>query len=79
MPRTRLLHQGLLLGAVVIGLSVASGAAKAGGFAIREQSTTGLGSAFAGIAAGPGISSIYWNPAARSRWQRDWRQSLAEA
>jgi long-chain fatty acid transport protein len=50
----------------VIGLSVASDAAKAGGFAIREQSTTGLGAAFAGIAAGPDISSIFWNPAAVS-------------
>jgi long-chain fatty acid transport protein len=38
--------------------------AKAGGFAIREQSTLGLGAAFAGIAAGDELSSIYWNSAA---------------
>ena len=35
----------------------------AGGFAIREQSTVGLGSAFAGIAAGGALSSMFWNPA----------------
>lgn len=36
----------------------------AGGFAIREQSTTGLGNAFAGSATGLDLSSMYWNPAA---------------
>ncbi len=36
----------------------------AGGFAVREQSTTLLGSAFAGSAAGGDISSMYWNAAA---------------
>jgi long-chain fatty acid transport protein len=36
----------------------------AGGFAIREQSTTGLGLSFAGVAAGSGDgSSMFWNPA----------------
>lgn len=34
-----------------------------GGFAIREQSTSGLGAAFAGNAAGYDLSTIYWNPA----------------
>src|SRR5262245_38363455 len=38
--------------------------ADAGGFSVREQSTTFLGSAFAGSAAGGDISSIYWNSAA---------------
>ncbi len=37
--------------------------ALAGGFSIREQSTSGLGSAFAGNAAGYDLSTIYWNPA----------------
>ncbi len=37
---------------------------QAGGFAIREQSASGLGSAFAGIAAGGDLSSLFWNPAA---------------
>ena len=33
-------------------------------FALREQSATGLGMSFAGVAAGSaGISSMYWNPA----------------
>lgn len=37
--------------------------AKAGGFAIREQSTSSLGAAFAGNAAGYDLSTIYWNSA----------------
>lgn len=65
MPRNQISQWALLLGTLVIGLSVAS-SAKAGGFAVREQSTSGLGSAFAGIAAGTDLSSIFWNPAAVS-------------
>lgn len=38
--------------------------AQAGGFAIREQSASLLGSAFAGAAAGGDLSSSFWNPAA---------------
>lgn len=38
--------------------------ATAGGFAIREQSAQFQGSSFAGSAAGGGLSSMYWNPAA---------------
>ena len=34
-----------------------------GAFAVREQSAYGLGSSFAGIAAGGSLSSIFWNPA----------------
>ena len=37
--------------------------ANAGGFALREQSAYGQGSAFAGIAAGGSQSSMFWNPA----------------
>jgi long-chain fatty acid transport protein len=38
--------------------------AYAGGFSIREQSTEGQGSSFAGVAAGTtGLSSMFWNPA----------------
>src|SRR5262249_2719150 len=37
--------------------------ANAGGFAVREQSAYGLGSAYAGIAAGGSQSSMFWNPA----------------
>lgn len=41
-----------------------AGEALAGGFAIREQSAQFQGSSFAGSAAGGGLSSMYWNPAA---------------
>lgn len=43
--------------------TIYSSAANAGGFSIREQSTSGLGAAFAGNAAGYDLSTIYWNPA----------------
>ncbi len=49
-----------LLCAGIMGAS----SAFAGGFAVREQSASGLGSAFAGVAAGGDLSSIFWNPAA---------------
>jgi long-chain fatty acid transport protein len=42
---------------------MASGAANAGGFAIREQSAIGQGASFAGVAAGGTLSSMFWNPA----------------
>lgn len=42
--------------------------ALAGGFSVREQSAEGLGSAFAGIAAGTdGLSAMFWNPATISQ------------
>ena len=50
------------LAAVAVGVSV-SPLAHAGGFGIREQSTSGLGAAFAGNAAGYDLSTIFWNPA----------------
>jgi long-chain fatty acid transport protein len=50
--------------AAVAGLTLAIGAAHAGGFAVREQSAYFLGSAFAGSAAGGDLSSMYWNSAA---------------
>lgn len=53
----------IVIAAVVAGVTAASSAAEAGGFAVREQSTSGLGAAFAGIAAGYDLSSIFWNPA----------------
>ncbi len=52
-----------VIAVVAIGSMFASSAAEAGGFAIREQSASGLGTAFAGIAAGGDLSSIFWNPA----------------
>jgi long-chain fatty acid transport protein len=42
------------------------GTATAGGFGVHEQSISGLGAAFAGVAAGYDLSSIYWNPAGSS-------------
>ena len=47
--------------AAVFGLT---GNALAGGFAVREQSASLMGSAFAGAAAGGDLSSAFWNPAA---------------
>ncbi|MEJ1935936.1 outer membrane protein transport protein, partial [Nostoc sp. NIES-2111] len=50
--------------ATALALSLLSSTAIAGGFALREQSTTGLGQAFGGVAAGSaGVSSMFWNPA----------------
>lgn len=45
-------------------LTLSAGQALAGGFAIREQSTEFQGMAFAGNAAGWGLSAMFWNPAA---------------
>lgn len=59
-----------MLGTAAVAALVASvGAASAGGFAIREQSTQFLGTAWAGAAAGGGLSSMFWNPAALSTVQ----------
>jgi len=52
----------LLAGAAVL-VPMAAIEANAGGFAIREQSTVGQGDAFAGVAAGGALSSMFWNPA----------------
>lgn len=49
--------------AIALTVSLAS-PATAGGFAVREQSSSFLGMAFAGAAAGGDLSSSYWNPAA---------------
>ncbi len=54
----------LSYGIVVGGSLLVASSAIAGGFSIREQSTTGLGKAFADSAAGTDLSSMYWNPAA---------------
>lgn len=45
-------------------LTVSASQAHAGGFAIREQSASGLGAAFAGVGAGYDLSSVFWNSAA---------------
>lgn len=64
MKRNKSARRGLI-GALLAGgsaLAIAS-SAFAGGFAVREQSTQFLGTAFAGSAAGMGLSSMFWNPA----------------
>ena len=56
-------NRNLLAGVAAVSLLAATGA-QAGGFALREQSSTGMGAAFAGSAAGAaGLSSMFWNPA----------------
>jgi long-chain fatty acid transport protein len=53
----------LLAAGLATGLASCS-VATAGSFALREQSTIGLGDAYAGAAAGAaGLGSLYWNPA----------------
>lgn len=51
-------------GAVACAVAMASAPAFAGGFSVHEQSVSGLGSAFAGVAAGQDLSSMFWNAAA---------------
>lgn len=48
----------------IVSCAIAIDSADAGGFAIREQSAQFQGSSFAGNAAGGGLSSMFWNPAA---------------
>src|SRR5271169_3273886 len=47
----------------VAALVAATASATAGGFYIREQSTWGQGTSFAGVAAGGSSSAMFWNPA----------------
>ncbi|MGA0530670.1 OmpP1/FadL family transporter [Hansschlegelia sp. KR7-227] len=59
-------HARLATAALTVALaSGASTAAMAGAFGLREQSATGQGLSFAGMAAGGGdsISGMFWNPA----------------
>jgi long-chain fatty acid transport protein len=54
----------LALSCASVGVLLAvTSAAKAGGFALREQSAYGQGSSYAGVAAGGSLSSMFWNPA----------------
>src|SRR5437762_2456358 len=54
-------------------LATAAGDAGASGFQLQEQSTSGLGVAYAGMAAAAqDASTVFWNPAAmstRSGWE----------
>lgn len=53
-----------LIAATALGSLAITSFANAGGFAVREQSTSAQGSSFAGAAAGFDLSSMFWNPAA---------------
>jgi long-chain fatty acid transport protein len=64
MTALKALRSAILGAALLCGLGPLAPTVHAGGFAVREQSTTFLGAAFAGAAAGDDISSMYWNPAA---------------
>ena len=52
-------------------MAVTAGDASAGGFAVREQSSSFLGTSFAGNAAGGDMSSMYWNSAALGMMDAD--------
>src|SRR5262245_35430673 len=53
----------LLLSSTLILVISATTNASAGAFGLREQSTYGQGSSFAGVAACGSLSSMFWNPA----------------
>src|SRR5262249_51248796 len=59
------LRAGTALGTLII----ATAQAHAGAFAIREQSTYGQGTSFAGVAAGGSLSSMFWNPATMTQFK----------
>lgn len=67
MRSARVLRSVLLSGCAASAL-LATGA-QAGGFALREQSTTHQGASFAGNAAGNDLSAMFWNPAAAANKQ----------
>jgi long-chain fatty acid transport protein len=53
---------------VALGVLSAVGEARAGGFAVHEQSAYGQGASFAGIAAGGALSGMFWNPAVMTQF-----------
>lgn len=72
-----------ILSAVSMTALVTASSAFAGSFAIREQSATGQGMSFAGVAAGSaGVSSMFWNPATvtmKPGWNSEWHGTLVDA
>src|SRR5689334_16531173 len=57
-----------LLAGTALAAALSATQAHAGAFGLREQSASGLGLAFAGVAAGSAnLSSMYWNPATMTR------------
>jgi long-chain fatty acid transport protein len=76
---SRLNRSSTLAAVSLAALISAQGEAQAGAFALREQSVTGQGLSFAGVASGSGgVSSLYWNPATITMnpgWQSEWHAS----
>ncbi len=64
MSRQSKVRGALVTTTAAAALAVTTGFAFAGGFAVREQSASLMGAAFAGAAAGGDLSSAFWNPAA---------------
>jgi long-chain fatty acid transport protein len=52
-----------LLASAAVLIPIATIEANACAFGLREQSAVGQGDAFAGVAAGGSLSSMFWNPA----------------
>ncbi len=52
-----------LLAGTAVFIQMMAAQANAGAFGLHEQSTVGQGDAFAGVAAGGALSSMFWNPA----------------
>src|SRR5262245_45431117 len=67
--KMRTKHLAILSASTAFAALLAWDTASAGGFAIREQSASGQGASFAGVAAGGGLSSMFWNPAAMTQFQ----------
>jgi len=66
---TKQWQAGLLAAASVAALwCLQPGEALAGAFGVREQSTAGEGAAYAGVAAGGQLSSMFWNPAVMTQF-----------
>ena len=70
----------LLCGLAAGALAATTLGAAAGAFALREQSPTAQGEAFAGVAAGAGgLSAMFWNPATMTKhkgWNSQWGASV---
>jgi long-chain fatty acid transport protein len=61
-------RSGILLAGVALSALLVSANAQAGGFANRQQSVSGQGTSYAGVAAGGAPASIFWNPATMTQF-----------
>ncbi|HEY2754250.1 MAG TPA: outer membrane protein transport protein [Pseudolabrys sp.] len=60
---TGLLRAACALGLATLATTATTIPSHAGGFGLRDQSSYGQGSSYAGVAAGGSLSSMFWNPA----------------